>query len=186
MTWSGDLDDERALLNRVKALDEAALAQVFDTYYPVLYRYFYYHVAHVQTAEDLAAQVFQRLLAHLRAGNGPDQHLKAWLFRVAQNLLVDDSRRFIHRNHAPLEEDTPDEQRHVEEHAHNALLREQIQAHLLELTPPQRDVIILRFLMDMTNPEIAQMLNTTVGAVKALQNRALNALRRKLAEGTME
>jgi RNA polymerase sigma-70 factor (ECF subfamily) len=180
------LDDEHGLLSRAKALDEAALAQIFDTYYPVLYRYFYYHTAHMQTAEDLAAQVFQRLLARLHAGTGPDRNVKAWLFRVAQNLLVDDARRFTHRNHAPLDEDAPDDQYPVEEQTQSMLLREQMQSLLMELTPQQREVIILRFLMDMTSVETAEVLKTTVGATKALQNRALSLLRRKLAEGTKE
>lgn len=180
------MDDERALLIRARLLDETALGEIFDQYYPVLYRYFYYHLGHQETAEDLTAQVFQRLLAQLHAGNGPDHSLKAWLFRVARNLLVDDVRRSVHRNHAALDEDTPDGYPSTEAQAHQLLLRDQMQTLLLELTAPQCEVLILRYLMDMTNPEIADLLNTSTGAVKALQNRALQVLRRRVAEKSIE
>ena len=176
------MDGEQALLMRARALDQSALALIFDTYYGAIYRYIYLHTGHTETAEDLSAQVFRRLLEKLRDGGGPDRHLQAWLFQVAANLVVDDVRRFHHRDHLPLEETLNAGEQPVEETVGERLLVADLRAALDALTDAQRSVIILRYLMEMSNEETAHILEMTVGAVKAQQHRALAALRRKLSE----
>ena len=68
----------------------------------------------------------------------------------------------------------------VEGEAHRATLRAQARAALDELTDKQRAVIILKFLEGCSNREVSQILETSVGAVKALQHRGLAAMRRHL------
>jgi len=176
------LENEPDLLRRARNLEEEALAAIFDHYYPLIYRYIYHHVGHVETAEDLAAKVFQRLLQQFHAGNGPQQYLKAWLYRVAANLIVDESRRQQHRNHQPLDHLAPDDSLNIETLSEKHLLTAQLQNALLCLNARQRDVIILRYIADMSPHEIAGIMEMTAGAVKALQHRALAALRRELTE----
>lgn len=178
------MNDETALLERARTFDETALTEIFDAYYGMIYRYLYLHSGHIETAEDLSAQVFRRLLETLRANAGPERFLKAWLFRVAANLLIDDARRARHRDHLPLEAalETPLHPVHttLEETAHAAHLRIHLRLALNELTDSQRSVIILRYLLEMPNEEVAQIMEMSVGAVKAQQHRALAALRRRL------
>lgn len=172
--------DERGLLRRAFSLDETALAEIFDTYYPLLYRYIYHHVRHQQTAEDLTAEVFSRMLAQLADGRGPGRHLKAWLYRVAHNLVVDESRRRVHRDHDPLDERAVAGEQDVEKQTQSAILQRQARSALEELTPKQRAVIILKFLEGYDNKEISRILEMSVGAVKALQHRGLASMRRYL------
>lgn len=183
-------DDE--LLQRAAQSDLSALETIFDTYYRPLYRYIYHHIRHVETAEDMTGQVFQRLLTALQSSSPPDHHLKAWLFRVAHNLIVDESRRQRYRDHEPFDaeiatakatagiigdvESTAD----VEADVTRRLLVDQTRAALDALTPMQREVIILRFLSELSLEETAHILNMQVGAVKAMQHRALASLRRLL------
>jgi RNA polymerase sigma-70 factor (ECF subfamily) len=174
------LTKEQDLLRRARTLDEAALCTVFDTYFPVLYRYIYHHVHQAQTAEDLTAEVFTRMLEQLAKGQGPKRHLKAWLYRVAHNLIVDESRRRIHREHDPLEEHTVLVEGDVEEQTEASILREEARAALMELTPTQRTVIILKFLEGCENREVARILGLTIGAVKALQHRGLANMQQRL------
>jgi RNA polymerase sigma-70 factor (ECF subfamily) len=182
------LTDERSLLRRARSLDDAALGEIFDTYYPPLYRYIYHHLHHQAMAEDLAAEVFTRMLEQLADGRGPTRHLNAWLYRVAHNLVVDESRRRVHRDHDPLDEATAKAEENIEAQAEMAIWRRQVQAAMAELTPNQRAVLILRFLEGYENKEISRVLRISVGAVKALQHRALAAMRRHLerAGGTVE
>ena len=181
------LSEERKLLRRVRSLDEAALGTVFDTYYPRLYRYIYQHVHHQATAEDLAAEVFARMLEQLTNGGGPRRHLQAWLYRVAHNLVVDTSRRQVHRNHEPLEDWTAVSGQDVEGEVQQAMAWQQASAALAELTPQQRAVIILKYLSGLSNKEVAHVLETSEGAVKSLQHRGLASMRRALAEnGVMQ
>ncbi|GAB4479985.1 MAG: sigma-70 family RNA polymerase sigma factor [Anaerolineae bacterium] len=175
--------DEKTLLRLAHDLDEGALAEIFDTYYVPLYRYIYHHVGHVQTAEDLTARVFQRMLEKLHAGRGPRHHLKGWLYRVAHNVIIDETRRQGHRSHAPLDEHIPDADAAPEEQAQQAILAEHARRALMDLAPRQRAAVTLRYLMGLNNEEVARSLGLSVGAVKALQHRGLDTLRRRLAAG---
>jgi RNA polymerase sigma-70 factor (ECF subfamily) len=179
--------DEKALLRRARSLDDSALGAVFDTYYLLLYRYIYHQVHHQATAEDLAGEVFARLLTHLAEGRGPKRHLKAWLYRVAHNLVIDDSRRRVHRDHEPLDDWNVADELDVERQTQVALEWRQARAALEELSPKQRAVIILKFLEGYDNKEISRILEISVGAVKSLQHRGLASMRRHLTEpGTEE
>jgi len=175
------LTEEQALLRGARELDEPALNEIFETYYPLLYRYIYQHVRHRTTAEDLAAEVFSRMLAQLARGHGPRRHLQGWLYRVAHNLVVDHTRRQVHRDHDPLDEGIASTEQVVEMEVHDSILRQQAAAALQRLTPMQRAVIILKYLEGYTNAEVAPMLELSVGAVKALQHRGPASMRRYLA-----
>ena len=175
------VDDGEAMLEQVLNLDEQALAAVFDTYYVPIYRYIYHQIGHVETAEDLAGEVFLRLLDRIREGRGPNRHLKAWLFRVAHNLVVDESRRAAHRDHESLDDSIPVGRASVEEQVQHAVTTQQAYDLLEELTPQQRSIIVLKYLEGMENAEVAHTLGLSIGAVKALQHRGLNALRRRFS-----
>ena len=172
--------DELDLLREARSLDEAALGAIFDTYYPLLYRHIYYHVHHQETAQDLTAEVFARMLAQFAEGRGPERHLRAWLYRVAHNLVIDESRRRVHRDHDPLDERMESPEEGVESLTQTAIEWEQARTALMGLTPKQRTVIILKFLEGYSNKEISRILEMRVGAVKALQHRGLASMRRHL------
>jgi len=180
------LIDEQELLRLARVLDESALTTIFTTYYQPLYRYIYHHIGHAATAEELAADVFTRFLEQIRAKRGPDRHLKAWLYRVAHNLVVDELRRRKHRDHDELDERIVADERDVAEETHLAIQSERARAALALLTANQRAVIVLKFLEGLDNAEIARILKLPVGAVKALQHRGLVALRRHLSQPGME
>lgn len=177
--------DDETLLRLARRLDEEALAEIFDRYYIPIYRYIYHHVGHIETAEDLAGEVFQRLLAQLQAGHGPDHYLKAWLFQVASNLVVDESRRLVYRDHLELDETLLAGDVNVDEQAQQAMLAEHARVAIQKLTPKQRSIILLKFVEGLENAEVARVLNMPIGAVKSLQHRALDALRRHLVEITV-
>jgi RNA polymerase sigma-70 factor (ECF subfamily) len=174
------LVDDRELLRRARSLDESALGAIFDTYYQPLYRHIYYHVRHRETAEDLTAEVFARMLAQMAKGQGPQKHLKAWLYRVAFNLIVDESRRRVHRDHEPLEEGMASLEQAVEAQVQTSLLAREAWNALDQLTLKQRTVVVSKYLGGLQNQEIARILDMSVGAVKALQHRGLATMRRHL------
>jgi RNA polymerase sigma-70 factor (ECF subfamily) len=172
------------LLRRAREFDPSALTEIYQVYQEPLYRYIYHHTGHTQTAEDLTAEAFRRLLVALRAGRGPDENFKAWMYRVAHNLVVDELRRRNYRDHQPLEqapvEALCDHQQNPEERAWTSLAGAHVREALGELTPDQRQVIVLKFLEGMSNAEVARITGRSVGAVKALQHRALESLRDRL------
>ena len=171
-----------ALLRRARQWNEAALAQIYDTYAPAIYRYVYRRTGHQNTAEEITAETFHRFLVALKQGGGPTEYLSAWLYRVAHNLIVD-----FYRRQPPQEPESVDnvvlaDPDHGVAHLERQMQVEQARAALQQLTPLQQQIITLRFLEELSNEEIAQVVNRTEGAVKALQHRALNSLRRILEE----
>jgi RNA polymerase sigma-70 factor (ECF subfamily) len=176
--------DESKMLQRAREFDKDALTWVYEEYHDAIYRYLYHHLGEMQTAQDLSADVFRRLLQALRKGGGPTRNLSAWLYRVAHNLIVDELRRREHRDHESLDDTLGDvlqaETTSLDELAGQAIATGRVRCALLTLTDEQRQVVVLKYLEGMSNPEVAEITGKTVGAVKALQHRALDALRAQL------
>jgi len=173
-------------LERARALDERALAAIYDEYHDRIYRYIYRQVGEVETARDLTADVFQRLLQAFHLGGGPERHLSAWLYRSAHNAVVDFYRRRAQRQHLPLDEALVEGEADPTAEAERRLAARQVRAALRELSMEQKDVILLKFLEGMSNQQVADALGKTVGAVKSLQHRALAALQRRLVQDEEE
>lgn len=174
------MSDESTLLQRAREFEEKALAEVYDNYSPKLYRYALRLLADEDLAEECVAETFSRFLKAMRNGIGPQQHLQAYLYRVAHNWITDIFRRqpppSISLEYSTQAGDDPDPSDVVGENIDH----ERVRTALRLLTPDQRQVVIMRFIEDMQNQEIAAVLDKPIGAVKALQHRALSALRRIL------
>jgi RNA polymerase sigma-70 factor (ECF subfamily) len=165
----------------ITVLDRAGLAAIYDEHYPLIYRYIYRQVGDVELTRDLAAEVFHRLLRSVQKQKHPGQHLKAWLYRTAHNIVVDHYRRQQHRQHLPLDEELIDADDDPAQTAERRASAARVRAALHKLTPQQRQVIALKFLEGLSNQEVAAVLSKPIGAVKSLQHRALAALQQHLA-----
>ena len=179
-TTSGPDDD--ALVARARKLDDEAWQIIFNRHYPRIYSYLYYRVGDADVAEDLSGEVFERAVKNIHRFKPRDGGLAGWLTRIAQNLAHDYYRRRKVRPPDPLELNE-EWMSTGDDPARNVLANEgafYLYQALQKLTPDQRDVILLRFIAQMRTPEVAKTMNKTVGAVKALQHRALASLRREL------
>ncbi|HEY8590158.1 MAG TPA: RNA polymerase sigma factor [Naasia sp.] len=132
--------------------------------------------------EDLTSEVFLTVFDALPGFVGGRAELRSFVFTIAYRRLVDDLRRRSRRGTA-VEWTAETDPRNSESAEHEALGRigDAAAERLLEsLAPDQRDVLVLRILGDLTVEEIARILGKRPGAVKALQRRGLEALRRKI------
>lgn len=129
--------------------------------------------------------VFLRAFRSLPTFEGDIVRFRSWVFTIAHNLVLD-QRRFASRRppERPLDDltswsgspaDTADD-------AVRALTLQRLTRQLDLLTPEQRDVLVLRFVLDLDIEEVARVQNRSVGATKALQHRALATVRRRLQE----
>ena len=168
---------EAALLARALDLDQGALGQIHDEFYPEIYRYALYRVGDSEVAADIAADVFLRLLDTLHAGRPPQITLRGWLFGVAAHRVADHWRA-PHVTVA-LYDDLPDT-RSVAGEVEDRLRRGEVQAAVRRLTEDQQQILALRFGDGFSVEESATVMGKSVTAVKALQFRALEALRRHL------
>ncbi len=174
------LSDE-ALLHLARRFDQAALTEVYDRYNTGIYYYALRLLGDSSLADDCAAETFSRLLRALRDGGGPTDNLKAYLYRSAHNWITDHYRRIPP---LPLDPDSDLVQPDSDpcEQAEKSIVQGRVRAALRLLTPEQQQVIALRFVEGWDLDEIAASLKKPVGAVKALQHRAVAALQKMLLE----
>ncbi len=170
--------DEATLLARARAWDMQALAHIYDTYSPRLYRYAMRLLGDEDLAEECVAETFARFLHALHRGKGPRHALQAYLYRVAHNWITDRFRRDTPTaDLEPLTQVLPADDPGPEEAAWRRWRAEEVRRVLRHLTPDQQQVIALKFFEGWSNAEIAEALQKPVGAVKALQHRAVARLR---------
>ncbi len=162
------------MVEAARKRDAGALAAICERLYPRIYRYLSYKVNDLRDAEDLAGEVFVRMLEAIPGQTGS---LEAWLFRIAGNVLTDHYRkRAVRSGEVELTEEIPggnDPGAVVE----RKLDGERLKQGLRELTEEQKEVVILRFIMGYEHGEVAEIMGRSAGAVRALQFRALSALK---------
>jgi RNA polymerase sigma-70 factor (ECF subfamily) len=172
---------DQAILERARRFEALALEEIFDAFSPGIYRYAYRLLGDEELAKECMSETFSRFLAALKRKSGPDTYLQAYLYRIAHNWITDYYRRRtppILQLYEELPSDPADDpnQRLADE-----MTNQELRAALALLTPDQRQVIVLKYLEDWKNEIIAASMNKPVGAVKALQHRGLEALRRILS-----
>ena len=178
---------EERWIKGARKFDAIILAEIYDTLGPELYRYAYRLLGQREPAEDVLAETFLRFLRAVRAGGGPKTHLRAYLYRTMHNLVMDRYRR----QEPPWSELIP-EQIPAGKSANPAIAVQQqldereARAVLWQLTPDQRQVIVLKFFQELSNAEIAAALKKSEGAVKALQHRGLASLRSLIEEASID
>lgn len=135
--------------------------------------------------EDLSSEVFLAVFNGLPGFRGGDTEFRSWLFCIAHRRVIDDrrqrSRRVVnapqdHRSAGPVSDCD------VETQTINVLEAERVARLCEQLSTDQRDVILLRLVADLTLEETAHTLGKTTGAVKALQHRGLQALKKVLIQ----
>lgn len=168
--------NDEALSRRVMQGDEAALAELVARYHSAIYGYLYRYTGDPALADDLAQETFIRLVTQRTA---PPTHFRAWLYTVATNLARDHFRSAAYRREQALELDDRARQSAEPPALENADVN--VAAALLKLSPPQREVIVLRFYHDLKLDEIAQITDAPLGTVKSRLFHALKGLKGFLA-----
>lgn len=174
--------EERWLLKRAQKLDQAALAEIHDRYYPLIYKYMLIRIEDVQLAEDLTSEVFLRLLEAFQDNHkkAPQQTIKGWLFGVASRVVKEHFRYKKRTPHIELSEKIASNERSPDKHLDDQLLFESLMNNLSTLNDEQRDVLALRFGFEMPFRHVAVAMGKNEGAVKMIQARAIQTLSRKL------
>lgn len=148
-------------------------SRLYEESFERIYAFIARQIPTRQETEDLTAEVFHQAFASLDQFHWRGRPLIAWLYGIARNVLASYWRRLGRANALVSDDLDPTTDEEIER---QALLTELVQS----LSPHQRTVIQRRFIDRMTIREIAEELGRSQGAVKQLQLRALENLRRKL------
>jgi RNA polymerase sigma-70 factor, ECF subfamily len=176
--------NEEDVLNRAAQGEQDAFGLLYERYIDRIFNYVYYRTGNLHDAEDLTARVFQRAMNHIKNYTDRGVPFSAWLYRIAHNLVANWHRDRSRRQEIPINDVPilPSKGDHPEKN----LVRSQEEDSLLRLIrrlPPERqNLLILKFVENMSNAEIGAIMGRSEGAVKSLYHRTLLSLRDQLGD----
>ena len=172
--------DERTLVERAITRDQEAFGALYNRHVSRVYRHVYYMVGNPAEAEDLTAQAFLQAWKAIERYQVRGAPFVSWLMRIAHNLGVSHLRS--KKPSTELPETLVDRSR--EGNPAEVLQRqadgERVREAIMHLRDEHRRVIILRFIEDLDYREVAEIVGKSVPAVRVIQHRALNALRKQM------
>jgi len=172
------------LVERAKANDSNAFAELYQHTVTPVYRYLSARVSAPEEAEELTQEVYLAALQGLGRFRGGDQSaLFAWLFQIARNKLADHLRRRYQRPSARLDEAgfLPDKAPGPEEEAMKGEDVQAVRQALGQLTQDHREVMVYKYVLGYDNAETARLVGRNTNAVNQLHHRALRSLQRVLS-----
>ncbi|MDO8470054.1 MAG: sigma-70 family RNA polymerase sigma factor [bacterium] len=172
---------EEELISSAQHGDARAFGQLYDTYVARIYRFILLKVSNRHDAEDLTSQVFGSAWESIRRFEFRGFPFSSWLYRIAQNAVIDHYRTT--RHHEDLES-VPDEVLADRPGWDERLDRDRdlmlVRSAIADLSPEHQTVLILRFIDERSTKEIALTIGKSEGAVRVIQHRALKELRQKI------
>lgn len=166
-------------LQEAKLGDKEAFGRLYQLYLDRIYRFVFFRVSQQkEIAEDIVSDVF--IKAWEKIGTFKEGSFQAWLYMIARNRVIDYYRGVKHN--VSLEDSIIEDKDDPQETVFQQLEVEQVKDALKHLTQEQQEVIVLKFIEDVSNSEIASILGKREDAIRALQSRAIKELRKVLAE----
>lgn len=171
--------DEAALLARIRAGDESAMAELYDRYSGIVYGVALRVLGSTASAEDLLQEVFLQLWRNPQAFDPERGKLAPWLAVIARNRSIDMLRR------RPVEEDIDElpisTGVKLEDEAGERMAIEKVRGVLAQIPQEQRKALEMAFFEGMTHTEISAKLGEPLGTVKTRIRAGLLALRKAFA-----
>jgi len=173
---------EKFLLYRIRAKkDPEAYGKVYDLYAPRIYRFVYFKVSSEEEAQDITAEVFLKAWQYLLDPKGEEvRHLSALLYRIARNNVIDFYRQRAARGETSSiasNDEVIADGRETFKKLDAKLDVEALAPALRSLKDEYREVLVMKYIDQLENDEIAEALSKTTGNVRVLLHRAMNALR---------
>jgi RNA polymerase sigma-70 factor (ECF subfamily) len=172
---------ERLLVERARNRDADAVGDLYVRHRAAVSVYLARVVGNDHDAEDLAAETFLKVFESIERFRPQGVPFVAWVYRIARNVAVDHFRARARAQALSERLDSrPAGNASAEDEAMAAIAHRRMLADVHELSPGQRDVLVLRFVHSLSTHDSARILGRSEGSVKALQHRAIEALRRHL------
>ncbi|MBK5093943.1 MAG: sigma-70 family RNA polymerase sigma factor [Actinobacteria bacterium] len=176
----------RTLVRRAKNRDQEAFGALYDEYVDPIFRYVYYKVGNFAESQDLTGQTFLKAFENIDSYEMRDVAFSSWLYRIAHNLVVDYYRKESKRESVPIEEHpmvVATEGNPVETVLAD-MDSDRLYMAMRKLTHDQREIVLLKFIDNLSNAEVAEIMGISVGAVKSAQRRGLLALNKILSDSS--
>ncbi|MBU2566990.1 sigma-70 family RNA polymerase sigma factor [Patescibacteria group bacterium] len=176
-----NMEQEKALFDRLKS-DPEAITELYDRHAKQLYSFLLKRCGHKETAEDIVAQSFIKLLESAHKLEWKGVPISAWLYRVALNALADHWRSSAVKKVSALDEDTwdPPSDDDPAWNTEMTLEREKLGEMMGELSQRDQEVLTLRFYAGFKTEEVAKELDISNNHAAVLIYRALGRMRKMI------
>jgi RNA polymerase sigma-70 factor (ECF subfamily) len=172
-------EEDRAAIEACQRGEREAFDALVERYQRDVYRLCYRYVNNHHDASDLAQEVFLKAYRAIGRFRG-DSAFSTWLYRIAVNTCLN-FRAARKAASEELKDDVADAGRRVDDRMEDDELSQQVREAVSRLPEKQRATLILKIYNDLTHEEVAQVLGSTVGTVKANLFHALGNLRKAMA-----
>jgi RNA polymerase sigma-70 factor, ECF subfamily len=176
---------DKVIYYRLGKKDKDAFVGAYDLYLNDIYRFIYFKISNKEEAEDIASQTFLKSWNHVQNNEISDYNtLKSLFYKVARNLVIDHYRKKSDKNNISLERgdgevmDLVDHSQDAHEKIEISTEFENLEDMMKELKDDYREVIILRYVNELSISEIADVLDKKKGTVRVLVHRAIQALKK--------
>ena len=185
LDWHG-LDDNQ-LISAAKDGEAEAFGELYERHVNAVYRFLYARLDNRMDAEDYTEEVFMRAWHSLPSYHERGIPCLAFLLIVARNVLIDHYRRNGRApQHVPIEDLQLKDMNPDPGEVTSRNLKHQELRHAIEhLRDDYQEVLILRFINDLSPTETAKVMKRSTGAIRVLQHRALAAIRKSLGEKSL-
>jgi RNA polymerase sigma-70 factor (ECF subfamily) len=172
---------EKIAFLKLKNGDPEAFGFFYDKYVKQIYRFILLKVSNTQVAEDLTQDVFLKTWQHL-VDQKSLSHFRAFIYRIARNIVIDYYRQ-NNRQALPIDE-MPEDILPTDKvvDLDSSLDVENIKKYLAKIKPQYQEILILRYIEDLTFEEISEILQKDKNNVRVLLHRALNKLKELISE----
>ena len=173
------------LMQQAKNGNTVAFGRLYEIYFVPIFRYTYLRVKDKAATEDLVQTVFLKVFQSVGQYKGRGGSPLAYFFTVARNAIIDYQRRrkeIIPDNSQEFFAKLQDTALNPQELLEKGDMAKTVRAAIHQLTEEQEEVIILKFINDLSNSEIAQLLGKSEEAIRQLQCRGLKMLRQQLKD----
>jgi len=175
--------EEEKLIKDAQEGKTEAFGELYDKYLPKIYRFIFFKINQRAEAEDITHQVFLSAWQNIRSYKTKGFPFSSWLYRIARNAVIDHYRTkkdYIDIESIPHE--IVAEPAGLAEMLDTANEIEFVMTALQTLKEDEQNMIIMKFVNDLSNKEIAEALEKSEGAIRVLQHRALKQLKNILKE----
>lgn len=182
MVQEREHEQDTVLIARARS-DPEAFGELYRRYVRGIYNYAFYRTGSGADAEDLTARTFQRALAGLPQYEERGLPFSAWLYRIAHNLVANWHRDRTRRKAVPLEDEAlgPWAVEGPEVAAEEAEEERRLMAALRQLSEERQQLVILKFVQQLSNADIGKIMGRSESAIKSLYHRTLLGLRDELS-----
>jgi len=177
------MKEEITLVQRAQSGESEAFGVLYDTYLPKIYRFILLKVTKKTDAEDITHQVFLSAWQNIKSYRFQGNPFSSWLYKIAHNAVID-----FYRTQKPIidielvSEDSLAHLPNLEHELDRGIELIKVRHALTKLKPDEQSMLIMKFVDELSNKEIAEALHKTEGAIRVIQHRALKQIKNILNE----